>query len=52
MEISRFDGTMSTVKQRTQEWSEAFGDLMKDLDTAMKVTGSPVPPSIKLDLPA
>jgi hypothetical protein len=44
MEISRFDDTMSTIKRRTQEWSKAFNDLMKDLDTARKVTDSPVAP--------
>jgi hypothetical protein len=44
MEISRFDGMMSTIQWRTQEWSEAFSDLMKDLDNARKVTDSPVAP--------
>jgi hypothetical protein len=44
MEISRFDGTMSMLRRRTQEWSKAFDDLMKDLDSARKVTNSPVAP--------
>jgi hypothetical protein len=40
MEISCFDDMMSMIRRRTQEWSEAFNSLMKDLDNTRKVTNS------------